>query len=74
MDDTQRTFIVTDLCMWEKNKQEGGTDSHAIIVIDEETGQSRVIEGGSKIRFVSGEISEPMSQEKYNQYSGNDEK
>lgn len=65
MSDTQKTFILTDLCMWEKNKKEGKREAHAIIVIDEETGQSRIINGGSKIRFVSGEISEPLSQEGY---------
>lgn len=66
MDDTEKTFIVTDLCMWEKNKLEKKSNTHAIIVVDEETGQMRMIQGGSKIRFVEGEISLPMSQEEYN--------
>lgn len=60
------TFILTDLCMWEKNKQEGKNDTHAIIVIDEKTGQNRMIKGGSRIRFVDGEITEPLKQEDYN--------
>ena len=64
--DTEKTFIVTDLCMWEKNKQEGKTDTHAIIVVDVETGQNRMIKGGSLIKFVEGEISLPDTQENYN--------
>jgi hypothetical protein len=67
MDDTEKVFILTDLCMWEKNKQEGKSDTHAVIVIDEETGQNRMILGGSKIRFVEGNISSPQTQEDYNQ-------
>jgi hypothetical protein len=66
MNDTEKIFILTDLCMWEKNKVEGKNAEHAIIVIDEETGQNRMIKGGSKIRFVDGEISLPQSQEDYN--------
>jgi len=64
--DTEKIFILTDLCMWEKNKLEGGNDSHAIIVVDEETGQTRMLGGGTKIRFVEGLISEPLTQEEYN--------
>lgn len=66
MNDNEKIFIITDLCMWEKNKQEGGHDEHAIIVIDEQTGQNRMIAGGSKIRFVEGKITEPLTQEIYN--------
>lgn len=62
-----KTFIVTDLCMWEENKQNGEHAPHAIIVVDEENGQTRYILGGSKIKFVSGEISEPRTQEEYNE-------
>ncbi len=64
--DTEKIFILTDLCMWEKNKQEGTNDAHSIIVVDEETGQTRLLGGGTKIRFVEGLISEPMTQEEYN--------
>jgi hypothetical protein len=64
---TEKTFILTDMCMWEKNRQEGDMSDHAIIVIDEETGQMHVIDGGSKIKFVEGKISEPMTQERYNE-------
>lgn len=63
---TEKTFILTDMCMWEKNRQEGDMSDHAIIVIDEATGQMHVIDGGSKIKFIEGKISEPMNQERYN--------
>lgn len=63
---TERTFILTDLCMWEKNRLEGGHDKHCIIVVDEETGQTFHIDGGSKIRFLSGSILGPATQENYN--------
>jgi len=71
--DTEKIFILTDLCMWEKNKQEGKTDEHAIIVVDEETGQTRMIAGGTKIRFVEGKISEAMTQEQYSAQYEHDE-
>ncbi len=63
---TERIFISTDLCMWEKNRIEGGADKHCIIVVDEETGQTFHINGGSRIKFVSGEILGPATQEDYN--------
>ena len=66
MKDTDRTFMVTDMCMWEKNKLEGKTDPHAIGVVDVETGENRYIRGGSKIKFIEGEISEVQKQEDYN--------
>jgi hypothetical protein len=67
MEDTDKIFILTDLCMWEKNRQEGKTDPHAIMVVDEETGQVRYIMGGSKIKFIEGDISVPATQEEYNE-------
>lgn len=67
MKDTEKIFILTDLCMWEKNKQEGKADPHGIMVVDQETGQTRYILGGSKIKFVEGDISDIASQEEYNQ-------
>ena len=66
MSDQEKTFILTDLCMWEKNKVEGKADPHGIMVVDAETGQTRYILGGSKIKFVDGDISEPLTQEGYN--------
>lgn len=66
MSDLDKTFILTDLCMWEQNKQEGKHDRHAIIVIDEDTGQNRAIMGGAKIRLIEGEITPPQSQDDYN--------
>lgn len=72
MNDTEKIFILTDMCMWEKNKQEGTSNTHAILVIDEKTGQNRMIESGSKIRFVEGKITEPNSQEEYNQMVSED--
>lgn len=60
------TFILTDSCMWEKNKQEGKKSPHAIQVVDEDTGKTRFIKSGSRIKFVSGEISPEITQEDYN--------
>ena len=66
MKDTEKTFIITDLCMWEKNKQEGTFAPHCIGVVDEETGETRFINSGAKIRFLSGEISPKLIQKNYN--------
>lgn len=60
------TFIVTDSCMWEKNKQDGTRAPHAIQVTDEKTGQTRYILTGSRIKFIEGDISQVFSQEQYN--------
>ena len=59
-------FIVTDLCMWEMQKQNGGRAPHAIGVADEKTGKSRFIKTGARIKFLSGKISPELSQESYN--------
>lgn len=61
-----KIFILTDMCMWEKNRQEGGKDEHAIIVVEKETGKTYVIDGGSEIIFVSGKIKGPATQDDYN--------
>jgi hypothetical protein len=66
-EETERLFIVTDDCMWEKQKQEGTKHPHAIVVVDAETGQTRLIESGSRIRFVEGEITQAKTQERYNE-------
>ena len=66
MDDTEKIFLVTDSCAWERKKHEGGVDPHYIEVVDVETGQCRHIKGGSKIKFVEGDISDPRGQEEYN--------
>ena len=60
------TFIVTDGCMWEKNKQDKTCYPHAIEVVDMETGQVRYIKSGSRIQFMEGSITEGRSQEFYN--------
>ncbi len=62
----QPVFMLTDGCMWEKNKLDGKARSHAIEVVDVKTGAVRYIKGGSKIIFVDGEITETRSQEMYN--------
>ena len=59
-------FILTDACMWEKQKIEGTRIPHAIEVVDEKTGQTRYLKTGTRIRFVSGEISPELSQYTYN--------
>ena len=63
------TFIITDGCMWEANKKNGTASPHAIEVVDSETGAVRYIKSGSRISFVSGEITENRSQEFYNKQS-----
>lgn len=67
MDD--KIFILTDGCMWEKNKQEKTFFPHAIEVVDIETGQVRYIKSGSKIKFVDGQMTEARDQKSYNNYT-----
>lgn len=62
----EQIFIVTDLCMWENNKQNKTNYPHAIQVVDLETGQVRYIRSGSKITLVEGQITPSHSQEEYN--------
>lgn len=59
-------FVVTDGCMWEKNKQDGTTFPHAIEVVDLQTGQVRYIKAGSVIAFIEGQITAARNQEQYN--------
>lgn len=66
-----KTFLLTDDCMWEKNKQEGTRAPHAICVVDIDTGQMQYIRSGSHIKFVAGEISPIKDQDAYNQLPAN---
>ena len=59
-------FILTDHCMWEANKKKGARSPHAVQVVDEKTGQVRYIKTGSRVKFISGEITDTASQELYN--------
>lgn len=61
-----REFILTDGCMWEKNKKDGTAFPHAIEVVDVETGQVRYIKSGSRIRFIDGQITMTRDQASYN--------
>lgn len=65
-DVTDISFLVTDGCAWEMNKQGGKAAPHAIEVVDLETGQLRFIKSGSIIKFVDGEITNSHNQEDYN--------
>lgn len=65
-DPTKRTFLVTDGCIWEQNKQHGTFHPHAIEVVDTETGQVRYIKSGALIQFIEGDISEGRDQTSYN--------
>lgn len=65
-----KTFIITDQCMWEMNKQNRKSAPHAVGVVDEETGQLRYIKSGSRIKFVSGDITMSPNQEDYNKQNG----
>lgn len=62
----QPTFLVTDGCCWEQNKQNGTAYPHAIEVVDVATGQVRYIKSGSRIQFIEGEITEARDQAAYN--------
>lgn len=62
----QDPLIVTDGCMWEANKVNGTRHSHAIEVVNERTGAVRFIKSGSRIAFVSGDMSDARTQEAYN--------
>lgn len=62
----ERVFLLTDTCMWEKNRKEGTYHPHAVEVVDVNTGQTRFIKSGAKIAFVEGDISKGRSQEDYN--------
>ena len=58
-----KTFIVTDQCMCEMNKQNGKSAPHGIGVLDIETRQLRLIKSGSKIKFIEGDIKNRKSLE-----------
>lgn len=62
----EKEYILTDGCMWERNKLEGTNFPHSVEVVDAETGQVRYIKSGSRISLVEGEISEIRNQEGYN--------
>lgn len=64
--DTQVSFMLTDGCMWEMNKQNGSSYPHSIEVVDVETGAVRYIKSGSRIRFIAGEITDGRNQKTYN--------
>jgi hypothetical protein len=61
-----KEFILTDGCMWERNKKEKTNHPHSIEVVDLVTGEVRYIKGGSRIKFLSGEITDTRNQEQYN--------
>ncbi len=61
----KKVFLLTDGCMWEKNKQAGTSDPHAIEVVDLETGAVRYIKSGSRISLVEGQITATRSQTAY---------
>jgi hypothetical protein len=63
-----RTFLVTDACMWEANRKNGTFHPHAIEVVDLETGQTRYIESGARIKFIEGKISNGRDQASYNEH------
>jgi len=71
-DPRDRTFLLTDDCMWEAQRQNGTFYPHAIQVVDIETGQTRYIQSGAKIKFVDGLISQGRDQESYNKMHDND--
>lgn len=62
----EKTFLLTDLCMWEANKKNSTFYPHAIEVVDVETGAVHFIKSGSRIAFIEGNISARSTQEIYN--------
>lgn len=62
----EKTYILTDGCMWEINKETGNEHPHAIEVMDIETGAIRYIKSGSRISFIEGQISDYRRQKTYN--------
>lgn len=67
----ENIFIVTDLCMWENNKQNKTYFPHAIQVVDFHTGQVRYIKSGARIQLLEGHITPSHSQEEYNKEKNN---
>jgi len=63
---TEKVYLLTDGCMWEKNKREGTEHTHAVEVVDVETGAVRYIKSGSTITLVKGEITDIRTQKAYN--------
>lgn len=59
-------FLLTDCCMWEKNKKEGTHYPHSIEVVNMETGTVHYIRSGSIISLLSGQITEARNQDDYN--------
>lgn len=66
----EQTFLLTDACLWEMNKNAKRYHPHAIEVVDTETGQVRYIQSGATIKLVDGTISDARDQEAYNKYTG----
>ncbi len=62
----EKVYLVTDGCMWEKNKRESSFHPHAMEVVDVETGQVQYITSGSRIKFIGGKISDLRTQVAYN--------
>lgn len=61
----EKTFLLTDGCMWEATKEEGNEHPHCIEVVDIETGAVRYIKSGSRIKFLAGEITDIRSSQEY---------
>ncbi len=66
MKENEKVYLLTDGCLWEINKQTGNEHPHATEVVELETGAVRYIKSGSRIKFISGEISDIRTQEAYN--------
>lgn len=62
----EEAFLLTDCCMWEKNKKDGTHYPHAVEVVNVETGAVHYIRSGSIIKFIEGQITESRDQCDYN--------
>lgn len=69
----EKRYLLTDGCFWEKNKKEGTFHTHAIEVVEVETGNIQYITSGSYITFVKGKITD-RSQKAYNKATSEEDK
>ena len=58
-----RLFEVTDVSMWETNKEDGAFYPHAVEVVDTVTGKKRYLEVGSVIKLISGKFTTRRERE-----------
>lgn len=63
---SEKVYLLTDCCAWEKNKKDGTNFPHSIEVVDLENGAVHYIRSGAKIALIEGNMTEGRNQEDYN--------